>query len=71
MAILVGIVMIAGVSKRIRDTIITLPMLDVLFGLAAAFLLSDSIGLTFYDPLIELVAELTLLMVLAHGCVAY
>ena len=38
-ALLIGLVLVAGVSKRIRDTAVTLPMLYVLFGLAAGGLL--------------------------------
>jgi NhaP-type Na+/H+ or K+/H+ antiporter len=64
-ALLVGLVLVAGVSKRIRNTAVTLPMLYVLFGLAAGVLFSDYIELTFNDPIVEVVATLTLALVLA------
>ena len=37
--VLVGILLIAAVSKRVRGTVITLPMLYTLFGLAVAVFL--------------------------------
>jgi NhaP-type Na+/H+ or K+/H+ antiporter len=64
-AILIGIVLIAGVSRRIRDTIVTLPMLYTLFGLLVGLLLAEWIGLSYEDPLVHIIAELTLVMVLA------
>ena len=42
--VLVGILLVAGVSKRIRHTIITLPMLYVLFGLLAGVGVRVSVG---------------------------
>ena len=63
--LLIGLVLIAGVSRRIRNTAITLPMLYVLFGLAAGILFSENIELTFTDPSVEFVATLTLALVLA------
>jgi NhaP-type Na+/H+ or K+/H+ antiporter len=64
-ALLVGLVLVAGVSKRIRNTAITLPMLYVLFGLAVGVLFSQQIRLTFDDPIVEVIATLTLALVLA------
>ena len=64
-ALLIGLVLVAGVSKRVRNTVITLPMLYVLFGLAAGVLFSDHITLTFNDPVVETIATLTLALVLA------
>ena len=64
-ALLIGLVAIAGVSKRIRNTAITLPMLYVLFGLAVGVLFSDHITLTFDDAVVEAVATLTLALILA------
>jgi NhaP-type Na+/H+ or K+/H+ antiporter len=64
-ALLVGLVLVAGVSKRIRNTAVTLPMLYVLFGLAAGALFSGYIELTFNDPVVGVVATLTLALVLA------
>jgi NhaP-type Na+/H+ or K+/H+ antiporter len=62
---LFGIVVIAGVSERVRNTIITLPMLYTLFGLGVALLLSDHISLTYENPVVEIVGKLTLLLLLA------
>ncbi|KPK08971.1 MAG: hypothetical protein AMJ56_11165 [Anaerolineae bacterium SG8_19] len=59
-ALLVGLVLVAGVSKRIRNTAVTLPMLYVLFGLAAGVIFSDTIKLTFDDPIVEAIATLAL-----------
>ena len=64
--LLIGLVLIAGVSKRIRNTAITLPMLYVLFGLAVGVLFSEHIELTFIDPtVVEVIATLTLALILA------
>jgi NhaP-type Na+/H+ or K+/H+ antiporter len=64
-ALLIGLLLIAGVSKRIRNTAITLPMLYVLFGLAVGVLFSEHIELTFIDPIVEIIAALTLALILA------
>jgi NhaP-type Na+/H+ or K+/H+ antiporter len=64
-ALLVGLVAVAGVSRRIRNTAITLPMLYVLFGLAVGILFSQQIKLVFDDPIVEVMAALTLALVLA------
>jgi NhaP-type Na+/H+ or K+/H+ antiporter len=63
--LLIGLVLIAGVSKRIRNMAVTLPMLYVLFGLAVGLLFRDSITLTFDDPIVEAIATLALALVLA------
>ena len=63
--ILIGILVIAAVSKRIRETVITLPMLYTLFGLLAAALFSNVIILRYDSPLVQIIAELTLVLVLA------
>lgn len=65
LVVLVGILLVAGVSERIRNTIITLPMLYVLFGLFAGLVLRDLLRLSFDDPLVEIIAQLTLVLVLA------
>jgi len=41
LVVLAGILLISGVSQRIRDTVITLPMLYVLFGLGTGLVFSD------------------------------
>lgn len=63
--LLIGTLLIAAVSKRIRGTMITLPMLYTLFGLSIAVLFSDAINLNYDNPVVEIIAELTLVMVLA------
>ena len=63
--LLIGILLIAAISKRIRGTIITLPMLYTLFGLLIAVLFSDIVRLTYDSPVVEIIAELTLVLVLA------
>lgn len=65
LAILIGILLIAGVSKRLRGTIITLPMLYTLFGLFVGLLFAGLVTLSVDDPLVHLIAELTLVLVLA------
>ena len=64
-AILVGILVIGAVSKRIRGTIITLPMLYTLFGLFVGWLFAGQLELSFDDPVVQIIAKLTLVMVLA------
>ncbi len=63
--VVVGILLISGVSKRIRDTVVTLPMLYVLFGLGAALLFRDSFRLSYDSPVVEIIAQITLMLVLA------
>jgi NhaP-type Na+/H+ or K+/H+ antiporter len=65
LAVILAIIVIAGVSRRIRNTIFTLPMLCVLFGLLVGWLLQDRVALSPGDPLVEIVANLTLLYLLA------
>jgi NhaP-type Na+/H+ or K+/H+ antiporter len=65
LTILIGALLIAAVSKRIEGTIITLPMLYTLFGLLIALIFSDIIELNFDNPAVEIIAELTLVLVLA------
>ncbi|MBE2223449.1 MAG: cation:proton antiporter [Anaerolineae bacterium] len=65
LAILIGILLIAGVSKRLHDTIITLPMLYTLFGLLVGYLFTDRLSLSVEDPVVHIIAELTLVFVLA------
>ena len=64
-ALIIGIVLIAGVSKRIRNTALTLPMLYTLFGLSAGLLFRDHIQLSVDSPIVEAIATLTLVLVLA------
>lgn len=62
--ILVGIVLIASVSKRIENTIITLPMLYTLFGLFVALLYFDVVESTLTNAVVEIIATLALVIVL-------
>ncbi len=64
-AILIGIILIAGVSKHVRGTMITLPMLYTLFGLLVALLFSDCIDISYDNPLVEAIATVTLILVLS------
>lgn len=63
--ILVGTLLVATISKRIRGTVITLPMTYTLFGLSVAILFSDFFVLQYGSPIIEIIAELTLVLMLA------
>jgi NhaP-type Na+/H+ or K+/H+ antiporter len=63
--ILIGTLLVATVSKRIRETLISLPLVYTLFGLAVAILFTDVIGLQYDNPVIKAIAELTLVLVLA------
>jgi len=65
LAILICILLAASISRRIQDTIITLPMVYTFFGIILGGLVLDIIPLTPEDHLVELVAELTLVIVLA------
>ena len=64
-AFLAGILLISGVSGRIKNTIITLPILYVLFGLCIGLIFRDQIALGVRDPLVQIIAQLTLMLVLA------
>ena len=65
LSILIGILLIAAVSKRIRDTVITLPMLYVLFGLFVGLVFTEHIELSFEDPVVHTISKLALMLVLA------
>lgn len=62
--ILVGIVAIASVSKRIENTIITLPMLYTLFGLFVTSFFYDIVESTLTSTVVEFIATLALVVVL-------
>lgn len=64
-AILICILLAASISRRIQNTIITLPMVYTFFGIILGGLVLDIIQLTPEDHLVELIAELTLIIVLA------
>jgi len=66
LALLVSILLIACVSKRVRGTIISLPMLYTLFGLSVAMLFKDVIELTYDNHTVEFIAELTFVFVLVN-----
>ncbi len=65
LSILIGTLLIAAVSKRIRNTVITLPMLYVLFGLFVGLVFTEHIELSFEDPVVHTISALALMMVLA------
>ncbi len=63
--ILICILLAATISRRIQNTIITLPMVYTFFGIILGGLVLDIIHLTPEDHLVEFIAELTLVIVLA------
>lgn len=63
--IVICILLAAAISRRIRGTIITLPMVYTLFGILLGGLVLDLVPLTPDDIVVELIAELTLVLVLA------
>jgi NhaP-type Na+/H+ or K+/H+ antiporter len=65
LAIVICILLAASISHRVQNTIITLPMLYTFFGILLGGLALDVIPLTPEDGLVELIAELTLVIVLA------
>ena len=65
LAIVICILLAASISRRVQNTIITLPMLYTFFGILLGGLFLDLIPLTPEDGLVELIAELTLVIVLA------
>ena len=65
LAIVLCILLAASISRRIQNTIITLPMLYTLFGILLGGLVLDIIPLTPESNIVELIAELTLVIVLA------
>lgn len=65
LAILICILLAASISRRIQNTIITLPMVYTLFGIGLGGLLLDIVPLTIDNVIVELIAELTLVIVLA------
>ena len=64
-AIVICILLAASISRRIQGTVITLPMIYTFFGIVLGGLILDIIPLTPEDGLVELIAELTLVIVLA------
>jgi len=65
LSILIGVLLVAAVSKRIRDTVITLPMLYTLFGLFVGLVFTEHIELSFEDPVVRTISSLALMLVLA------
>jgi NhaP-type Na+/H+ or K+/H+ antiporter len=65
LAIVICILLAASISRRVQNTIITLPMIYTFFGILLGGLALDVIPLTPEDGLVELIAELTLVIVLA------
>jgi NhaP-type Na+/H+ or K+/H+ antiporter len=64
-AIVICILLAASISRRVQNTIITLPMIYTFFGIVLGGLILNVIPLTPEDGLVELIAELTLVIVLA------
>lgn len=65
LAIVICILVAASISRRVQNTIITLPMLYTFFGILLGGLVLDIIPLTPESNLVEVIAELTLVIVLA------
>jgi NhaP-type Na+/H+ or K+/H+ antiporter len=65
LAILICIILAASISRRIQNTIITLPMVYTIFGIVLGGLVLDIVPLTIDNVIVEVIAELTLVIVLA------
>jgi NhaP-type Na+/H+ or K+/H+ antiporter len=65
LAIVICILLASSISRRIKHTIITLPMIYTLFGILLGGLVLDMIPLTVENVIVEVIAELTLVIVLA------
>jgi NhaP-type Na+/H+ or K+/H+ antiporter len=63
--ILIGTVLIASVSKRIDNTIVTLPMLYMLFGLFVGLVFFDVVESTLTSAVVNFIATLALVVILA------
>jgi NhaP-type Na+/H+ or K+/H+ antiporter len=63
--ILAGILIFASVSHRIHQTFITLPMLYTLFGVLVGVIFKNWMDLSYENPLVETITNLTFVMVLA------
>ena len=65
LCILIGILIIAAVSQRLSNTVITLPMLYTLFGLFIGLVFSEYVEISYEDPAVHLIIELTFMLILA------
>jgi len=65
LTILICILLAASISRRIQGTILTLPMVYTFFGILIGGLVLNIVPLTPENEIIELIAELTLVIVLA------
>ena len=65
LAIVISILLAATISQRIQGTILTLPMVYTFFGIILGGLVLDIIPLTVENVIVEVIAELTLVIVLA------
>jgi NhaP-type Na+/H+ or K+/H+ antiporter len=65
LAIVICILLAASISRRIQGTILTLPMVYTFFGIILGGLVLDIIPLTVENVIVEVIAELTLVIVLA------
>ncbi|MFC2054988.1 cation:proton antiporter [Chloroflexota bacterium] len=64
-AVLICVLLAAAVSKRVQNTIITLPMIYTLFGLAFGLRFLGLVNITIESQIIHIIAELTLILVLS------
>ncbi len=63
--VILVVLLIAGISRRIQTTILTVPMLCMVLGLLAGLVFPDLISLSYDDRLVEIIATITLVMLLA------
>jgi NhaP-type Na+/H+ or K+/H+ antiporter len=64
-AVLISIIVAGAVSRRIRGTVITLPMVYTVLGILIGSLVLDILKLDLEDAVVEIIAEITLVVVLA------
>jgi NhaP-type Na+/H+ or K+/H+ antiporter len=64
-AVLISIIAAGAVSRRIRGTVITLPMVYTVLGILIGSLVLDILKLDLEDAVVEIIAEITLVVVLA------
>jgi NhaP-type Na+/H+ or K+/H+ antiporter len=64
LAAILGVIIIAGVSGRIRYTILTIPMMCMLIGLASGLAFDDRLALSYDNTFVKVIATITLAMLL-------
>ncbi len=64
-AILICVLIVAAISQRIQGTVITLPMIYTVLGLLLGSLALDTVDIELDNEIIRIIAEITLVLVLA------